>query len=144
MGAHHRKAERELERLGYTRTEDVPGFPVWKLDGHGPVAIDWTSNKAQLDTFIASIRRGHRPPPKADTDVVSPADQAAWVASEKARKQAEQADYLRTKDLQLGGMAKGQPTWLVDQWAEHAQHLFDDRSKLARELSRRPNQYITD
>jgi hypothetical protein len=71
MAAHHRKAIRELESLGYVRTEDVPGFPVWKLDGHGPVAIDMTSNKSQMDTFIAGVRRAHRPLPKLDTDAVS-------------------------------------------------------------------------
>jgi hypothetical protein len=144
MGAHHRKAERELDRLGYARTEDVPGFPVWKLDGHGPVAIDMTSNKAQLDTFMASIRRAHRPLPKPDTDVVPPAEQAAFDRRERERRQREQADYLRIKDKQLGGMAKGKPSWVVDQWAEHAQHLFNDRRELVRELSRRPNQYVTD
>jgi hypothetical protein len=144
MAAHHRKAIRELESLGYTRTEDVPGFPVWKMSGHGPVAIDVTSNKAQMDTFIAGIRRSHQKPPKPDTDVVSKAEQDAWKATQKARRQSEHETYIRIKDLQLGGAAKGQPEWVVDQVATHAQRLFDDRKKLMRQLSCPPNSYVAD
>lgn len=144
MGAHHRKAERELERLGYTRTEDVPGFPVWKLKDHGPVAIDWTTNKAQMDAFMASIRRSHAPLPKVDTDVVSRADQAAFDRAEFESRQRERADYLRTKDRRLGGHAKGLPEWQVDQLEAHAEHLIAARQTIVRMMSHRPYADITD
>ena len=141
MGAHHRKAERELERMGYVRTEDVPGFPVWKLDGHGPVAIDWTSNKAQLDTFIAGIRRAHRPLPKPDTDVVSRADQAAFDRAEFERKQRERADNWRNRNLLLGGASRGLNMWQLEQLEAATEHVVKHDNFWERLIREKPNSY---
>lgn len=137
MAAHHRKAIRELESLGYTRTEEIPGFPVWKLDGHGPVAVDVTSNKSQMDTFIAGIRRAHRPLPKPDMDVVSPESRAAFDRVERDRKQLAHETYLATKDRRLGGAAKGLPEWMVDQLEAGAQAAYDRRRELEHMMTTR-------
>jgi hypothetical protein len=139
MAAHHRKAIRELERLGYERTEDVPGFPVWKLDGHGPVAVDVTSNKAQMDTFIAGIRRAHRPLPKPDTDVVSREVRAEFDRVERERKRLERETYLRTKDRLLGGASKGLPVWMVDQLEAGTEKVIREHTELRRLMESRPN-----
>jgi hypothetical protein len=144
MAAHHRKAIRELESLGYERTEDTPGFPVWKMVGHGPVAIDVTSNKSQMDTFIAGIRRAHQKPPKPDTDVVSRVSQAEFDARERDRKQRERATYLATKDRRLGGAAKGLPEWQVDQLEAHAEYLIAARRSITQMMTHRPYADITD
>jgi hypothetical protein len=144
MAAHHRKAIRELEHLGYTRTEDVPGFPVWKMAGHGPVAIDVTSNKSQMDTFIAGIRRAHQKPPKPDTDVVSRVSQAEFDARERDRKQRERATYLATKDRRLGGAAKGLPEWMVDQLDAAAESVIRRDLELRRLMTQRPYADVAD
>jgi hypothetical protein len=145
MAAHHRKAVRELEdKLGYVRTEEVEGFPVWRRDGFSPVVIDPTTNKNQVDNFMASVRRAHRPPPKVNTDVVSKADQAAFDAREKARKQQERADAYMNRNRLLGGASRGLSLWQLDQLEAGTEDVLR-RDQFWKDLMRhRPFADITD
>ena len=145
MGAHHRKAIAELEnKLGYERTEDVPDFPVWVHKDHGSVAIDWTSNKAQMDKFMASIRRAHRPLPKPDTDVVPRADQAAHDQRERERRQGERADNWRNRNRLLGGASRGLNMWQLDQLEAATENIIRQDRSWRQLMSHRPHADITD
>jgi hypothetical protein len=138
-----KKLRRKLTDLGYTETI-THGMSVWKLDNHSDIAVFDALTKVEVDGMLGMLNRAHRKLPKVDADVVSKADQAAFDAAERARKQQERATYLATKDRRLGGLASGLPEWMVDQLEAAAQSRIDHRKHIERMMAHRPFADITD